>query len=271
MLLKSFQYIGVFKDAVREVMFAEPSTLAKLPNLNTIWRNVIAAAVSQRFPKLTSALSDSLINELTPIAREYYYSGMQYRLTIDGYDSQTDYVTFREEYQVTINAHPTEQISYKFVLFGEWPESLEVAPYEITLLRVNSSDCLNKVALEGNRGASTIRLGYEIPLSGSETFVVVRTMRRSQCLASDPFLQISSTRFSVGLEMTIENRVSDQVDWKHLPIGVGEEDMKDEPLGPNVRRLRLERLIFPRQGITLVFVRHPNMRAAVPGAAAGSA
>src|SRR5205809_3270646 len=58
-LLKSFQFIGVFRDAIADVMYRDPKFLERL-DLPELMRSMISAMTAQCFPDLSKAMSKAV-------------------------------------------------------------------------------------------------------------------------------------------------------------------------------------------------------------------
>jgi len=254
-LLKSFQFIGVFRDAIADVMYRDSKFLERL-DLPALMLSVISASIAQRFPDLSRKMSKAVFDSYLTFAKDYYYTDMHRRITILSYEDKTDIVTFQEEFRLSIHASPGQEIDYSFKLYGPHLGSPSEIPCKVTGLGVDNQSYMDAVHAEAKDG--NYFLGYELKLSGRPTYNVTRTMDRRHVLAIDPFVKAVSTRFLDGAELVVENRVPSKIGHHLIAIGLKEEAIvPDAAMVGDTKRWSIEGLIFPRQGYILLLSKKP--------------
>lgn len=71
-VLNSMKYIGIFRDAVHEVIYS-PEYLKTRKDLPELWNRMSTAIHEDKFPRLSSHLKDNIIKWYLPVQKDFFY------------------------------------------------------------------------------------------------------------------------------------------------------------------------------------------------------
>lgn len=257
-ILKAMQFMNIFQEALEKIIFFDKTWLKNLSDkkLRSIWHDSVAITVAKGFPQLSERLGNDVFEHLIPKLGEYYYSKMFRRIELVSFDPNSGILVINEQYELIINAHSKNTIvPYDFNLNGAWPNELEHRPYEITSFFINNEDYREQAVYVGGRGEDDITVSYKIQLSNKEQYSVRRNMRRATKVASDPILHMIATRFTESMVVSVDNRVSDYIRVRSVPIGITKSGIDISQQEPHLVRCEVTQLMFPGDGLLLVFER----------------
>jgi hypothetical protein len=94
-LLKSYQYLGIFRDAVKEVIFEKPWFDDR--HLIDLWKKISNAIWKDKFPELASFLHNTILDKYSPTNKDFYYSEFEVSYCFSWKSDSNKKVLLREE------------------------------------------------------------------------------------------------------------------------------------------------------------------------------
>jgi hypothetical protein len=257
-LINSFKYMGIFKEAVHEVMFS-PDHLRQRSDLPALWSRVTSVICQEKFPQLAERLHADVLAKYVPAGKDFYYSGYSRETTISVVPDDPDIVSIYEELDLSLHpADPAKEVFYSYYSKVDSRTPRELAEIELIQLSVDGivKDIDFTVSeYDDEFGGTGVMQKYTIPLSGKNTYKIRRATRRRLCITRDPVIEYSSQEFILGCVAKFRAESPGIV-----PVfqSVGTEDFDDQTMGPDgnwqVHRV-FHGLMFPRQGYILFIQR----------------
>lgn len=262
-VLKSLQFLGIFQVALENIVLTNKDWLSTLSDarLRKLWADTTHALVVKGFPELSANLSDGIFRQMVPGLEEFYYSKMYRRLDILSYDPETDMLIMKEEFELVINAHADVEVPYAFELASE------TGSLTITYLSIDGEDVTKNVkncsCEEGGSSSATqlknkiytSEVCYSTKLKGKNKYSVRRHHTRHVKLSSDPVAHVVSRRFVESMVVAITNGAEQHIRVRPFPIGIPSESFKPRQEGATMLRIDVDQLLFPGDGLLLVFER----------------
>ncbi|MEN2388578.1 hypothetical protein [Comamonas sp. A7-5] len=252
--LKSIQFLGVFEDAMKKIMIKnEWITSLSSSELSSLLDQILKTAVSKGFPQVSSRLSNDIFNNFIPKLSDFYYSGMERHLKFKSYDKETDILEYIELFKLTINSHSADiAFPYNFKLTYGKDEILGKAA-TLDKLTINDTCYVKEHKIEDNDIEKSSALSCEVSLTGSQKYEVVRRIVKRTRVSNDPVMQMTSTRFSDGMQLWVDTGTTGlQVDI--YPVGIDTQHLvQQETTEPTTNyRWTVDQLTFPGDGLTVV-------------------
>jgi hypothetical protein len=254
-LLKTYQYLGIFKDAVKEVIFEKPWFDDK--HLIDLWKKISNAIYKEKFPELASFLHKTILEKYFPTDKDFYYSEFEISFNFSWKDGNKKMLVREDTLEVKIKPFNKDtEIEYKYSF--EHPEGSIEQKTSLTIEKftINEKDYKDNYKLEPADGKFIAR--YNICLKGAEEYTVCRKSTTEFSLDNEPYARYMSTNFIKWARVNVTTR-EDDLKIKFLPLGTLEEF---QPVGhsndtyPSNFSKEYKHLMFPNQGFILVFSRN---------------
>jgi hypothetical protein len=249
----------VIRDAVHEVLYSV-AHLKHRNDLPEVWGRVSEALYDQRFPAIAELLRRTILTNLLPVGRDFYYGEYHRECELSWKDEAASIVQIREEIAdlVIIPVAPDQTIYYKYQTEYDSRTPEELARVTLVNLTINGRPYHNVMKEEGfedGRGGHGLRQHYSIPLEGQPSYRVRRVMLRNLSLNEDPIIDYRSTNFICG-PTSVRVRTKAPTLAAHV-IGNASGDFADRALNQEAARvwdidLEYDGLIFPNQGYILI-------------------
>ena len=257
-LLNSFKYMGIFKDAVHDVLFSTEH-LKPRTDLPKLWSRITSTICQEKFPQLAERLHADVLAHYLPAEKNFFYSSYnrECEIRVDGADK--DIVEIHEELDFYLHpANPSAEIVYSYRSATDSRTAADIARLDLHRLRIDGVGQQVKLIEEeydDEFGGKGLRQSYVIPLKGRESYRIQRSATRRLRISRDPVIEYSSNEFILGC--TVKFRCSDP---SIVPVfqSVGTEEFDDRTMGPSgawqIHR-EFSGLMFPRQGYILFIQR----------------
>lgn len=258
LLTYSFKFIGIFREAVHEVMFSTEH-LSSRKDLHELWSKVTSAICQEKFPQLGERLRADVLAKYVPAEKDFYYShySRECSIGVDGDDPDT--ITLHEELDFRLHpADPLKEVVYTYRSTSDSRTPADVARLSLHRLDIDGED--HQVGMTEKEyvdefGKKGLQQSYAITLKGKESYRIRRTMTRRLCISTDPVIEFSSDEFILGCTAKFRS-----MEPTLVPVfqSVGTGDFDDQSMGPegiwSVHR-EFEGLMFPDQGYILFIQR----------------
>lgn len=261
-VLRSFQFMGVFKEALSDIIFEE-GFLEIRRDLVPLWRKLSTAIYKKKFPELSSQIHDAVITGYLPVTKDFYYKNYDRVCSVSWKDHDASIVEVAEEVQLDIvPAQPEREISYFFRRNqpkGDVHMQAEHIIKELNIDGKNYTEVCNQESKKGQQSTEELHTTYEVKLKGKDKYRVVRKTTSSYPLSVDPCIKVSTDQFLLGAKIRVYCPPPD-LKVSFVSSGTLHEFNDCLPSGrPNDRARDLDfeykDLIFPRQGFILLLSR----------------
>ncbi|SKD06152.1 hypothetical protein SAMN05660461_3324 [Chitinophaga ginsengisegetis] len=105
-LLKSMQFMGVFKDELVNIIY-KADYLNHRTDLAEIWENVSKVVFKNKFPKISKEITEDVRNIYFPTQHVLYYDNYQQTLEIELIDEENDIIKVTQYSRYTV--YPTDR------------------------------------------------------------------------------------------------------------------------------------------------------------------
>ena len=264
-ILKSFQYIGVFKEELEKIIYTE-EFLTVRNDLEQLWKKVSTAIYQKKFPKLSKHLHGTIMKEYLPTNQDYYYDDYRYSGKVDWFDAEKTTLELVEQVKVNIvPASPDTTIVYEFIHTAIKGEGASETMLELEKLKINdkdySSDDILKIEyFKDEQGSDCVRHSFLVELTGCDVYKVTRVLKKKVSLALDPYARVAGSKFVLNSQVKV-SAVPDDIKVQFISLGTT-ADYKDAGLHPDYQDKtrcqvdkRFKGLLFPRQGYVLYYSR----------------
>lgn len=268
-LVNSFQYMGVFKESVRDVML-EDALLSRRADLPDLWKKISSLIADNRFPALSHEMHSQMLEGYMPSENDYYYRDYQRSCHVmwENDDPTTKVLQMTET--VSMIVVPTDRdttIPFKFAFVGsDGADRLPSAEHHIDL-RLLTIDGVRYVVNNEQVSVTTERsvtveevddmLHCTIDLSGQDEYEVKREICRTFKPSIDPIQECTSERFIKSARIIVQCKpenlrvrfinMGTPVDFDYLYDGLGHRSRHGDIMR------HYPGLLFPRQGYGLYF------------------
>ena len=272
MFINAFTYMGIFRNALMEVLVAERMVyrdavhevlysedhLKRRNDLRDILGRVSGALYDQKFPAIADRLRDTIIRDLLPVGKDFYYEGYRRECVVKWKDAARSLIELTDMIVelVIVPADPNATINYTFEIKSDPRTPIDLARVKISKLVIDGEpykDFLREDIYIDATGRKGLRQYYSIPLKGKNECRVKRTMIRTIELQSDPILNYCSPNFIIGpTSVRVKAKAPDLL--AHLIEHTNHDFVSNDDANPDEWSIDREYhgLIFPSQGYTVV-------------------
>lgn len=253
-LIDTFKYMGIFKEALHEVMFGEDHLKART-DLSDIWLRVTLAITKNKFPTLSEHLKKGVLDKYVPAEKDFYYSRYYRECVLSWHDKDKGIVEV-DEY-IELSLVPAAGLAECNYTYRNRSNSLVAGvPGYFTLedLKIDGKDYASHIEdrpYTDEFGKEGREHAYQIKLTGDGIKYVQRRTRKRTCITVEPFLEYSSQNFI--LDTTVKFR-SDAGDLAPVFVSIGTDDFDDQKLtdGQWAVHRTFSKMMFPNQGYLMV-------------------
>lgn len=253
-VLKSFQFTGVFKKEIEEVMLTN-NFLEKRNDVENLWQAVSTNLFKKKFPEIKDELLSLILNDYFPTNQTYYYESVIYTIDIEKITEDNIIHFTQNVYVKGIKQEGEEQKETTIcrtisVESGQNPDK-----YHCELLQIISNgeklnlddDVLKKEKYENG----DLKLKVDLPIGDQRIFELETKEKRMYSIKDD------NTKLFTVRVLTKEIHVSisypENVKVLFFPLGVV-KPFVDLHVDHKNRITKVNRnLILPHQGFGLTF------------------
>lgn len=253
-LLDTLKYIGIFKEAIHEVMFSD-QYLAGRGDLSDLWLRVTSSITKNKFPALSDHLKYGILNKYIPADKDFYYSRYYRECVVSWHDREKGIVEIDEMVEIDLVPAPgIKKIVYNYDCLSNSFVTKIDDYFILSSLLIDEKpyvDVIVAVDVVDEYGGTGCRHSYDIELPCKNKHTVQRRTIKRLPLKQEPFFEYSSQNFI--LDTTVKFR-SNSDDLKPIFVSVGTEDFSDNALpgGPWAVHRLFKNLMFPNQGYLIV-------------------
>ncbi len=202
LILKSIQFLGVFKEELNSVIF-ETKFLKNRVDLPIYWEKVTKELVKDKFPQIHSSIMKDVKETYLPTSVVAYYDkGFNY-VDIELIDIDSEFV--KVKHKQSFNIVPAEQsksIAHPFSNRLVMAEGCKTTKCDVDSIKVNGVSTNVKINqyIEGN----SLMTKFVVPLGGDKAgYKIEIETTRSYCLKYDNIIGFSNSHIMNGLKVQI--------------------------------------------------------------------
>jgi hypothetical protein len=254
-LLKTYQYLGIFRDALREVIEYDPKYLEHRPDIENIWRKVSKALYLKKFPDISNEIENIVLKDYFP-NQNYYHSKFIQSIKIQFVGDDNEYVELIEESTSTLKAtSPDLTINFKHNMVIGKPQGDSKTCFELVEYNINNVDYSGSNNPYKINNCSTLQVSSEIELHGKLEYNIKRKTRKVYALSQNATKGYRTSQFVDGLEIFVVHPPSLEVEFFSMGTTKSFRNLPGGDAEGNIIRKEYAGLIFPKQGYRLIFNR----------------
>ena len=249
-ILKSLQFLGVYTEALKDIVYFNEDFLSKQGDLRAIHENVVKAVIGGRFPELKSKISEAVLDEFLISVGDCYYDSLERVIKILDYDKARGVVTIADTLTATLVPVSKKAVNYETTLAtgGE-------ADLSATVKSEMKVDGRLVSPITSENGARGVRVEkYKIELKGSDSYNLRRSSTITQNLNLDSVLLVLYTHFARDQKIRVCSQV-ESLFFDFTPLGVSEARIDKDSDHGGETTYAIRGLTFPRQGYILQICR----------------
>lgn len=255
-LLKSYQFIGIFKEELADVV-THPEEYLPKSKLQSTWKKIAHKLYCNKFPAINDELQSKIEEYYFPTSHNHYKSDHTIDLTVT-YDESSNFITVDEITRMTLYPdNNTESFTFRSTstipLLSENDNQTNYTIIEFTLDKSNITSTL-KSNLNKKRNDKKLKSTWEVTLPRSDTrHDICYHLKKIMSLETNPSFGFTTNTFINGLTVII--RYPEQLlDIDFFPVGTlssfgGLHSQK------GMLTKYYKGLIFPKQGFRIFYRR----------------
>lgn len=271
-VVKSFQFTGVFEQALSDVIYAERFVVLR-KDLEDIWKRVFREVNRERFGNFSDEVHQTFMTEYFQTDSEknknHYYKSIVRSIDVSWKDESKGEVIYDGTTTVVIQpfVKGTDDV-YTPVFRHSIKDGLEFDPTEWKLnntelaSRTSDGEITKNIDYTISTSDELDERGHyvtkvDIPLSGSEDYTIVRKSQMTIPLAKKPYVRIPNNTYVAKLQVFVDCTADGiRVNLETLgttkgfkPIG-GYVDLERKKL-----RQEYDGIMLPQQGFMIIFTK----------------
>lgn len=205
-LLKSFQFMGVFKEELTKIIF-EPKFLSNRVDIVDFWEKVTLEMYKNKFKNLSTKLHKDIKDIYLPTKQTTYYDECEHIFEISLNEERPGFANVKTT--TNMNIIPTFKEDKCFYTFGNTMSYLENPEKEITfncIIKVNGKEISIselKCDVINNKKNKTIEHNYKCDLKGADKYSIERIFKKEYNVAIDNIMSFKATRIINTLKVEI--------------------------------------------------------------------
>ena len=250
-VLKSFQFIGVFKEEIENVILGS-KFIEKRSDLPLLWKKISAAIYKQKFPEISDSLQEIILNSYFPTAHPIYYE--EFVVTINIEEITEDFIIkFTQAYRAkVVLAEDAEDVTIHHSFYIDKFDGMENYINEKEYYKIDGKDILKELEHKNTEDEFEIRNDYQTTVKNKKTFILESKERRQYCIKQDNSKIFRVNRITKEMEVSVH--YPENVSVTFFSIGtVNSFEKRHLDHKNHISRVYKDGLILPRQGFGLTF------------------
>ncbi|WP_291870588.1 hypothetical protein [Maribacter sp.] len=257
-IAKSEQFLGIFKDELRNVIYSREH-LDKRKDLNAIWYRVSESLCKQKFATINTKVFETVKEHYLPFDQEFFYKRFEIDSAYEFMDNEPEYLSVDSEYDTDIVADDPDGFTYHFSSTIPLPENDNGrTSYELEEMKINGeilTDLIEKEYLKIKRTekALSIKFDYHIPCEKTKEYKITRRDKTTYNLNSNPFNAHSASWLYKMFVVKITYPKEINIDWVDIGVlGRWTKNLRENNVH-NVLKATYNGLVFKNQGFMIIF------------------
>jgi hypothetical protein len=240
LLLKTFQFMGVFKDELSKVVY-DPKFLAKRRDLPEIWEGVSKELFKNKFTGISKRLLKDVTEVYFPTDHSTYYDDLEQFISIRYIDEGKVEVS----YIVNLNiiCATNEKCTYEYSSTLTFKNDQSEVEMIIKKVEVDNEakTPIHSVLTNGNQVIDS----FKLHLSGKEKYKIKRDEIKKYFLDNDNIMYFRAAKITNNVKIDIQHPEDLVIDFKKCGTISDFELRKDTT---TFKQYRYNGILYPQQG-----------------------
>lgn len=182
-ILKSIQFMGIFKDELTKIIF-EPKFINNRSDLPQFWEKVTIELFKNKFPRINKKITEDVKNIYLPTTSVQYYDNVKHYIQISLIDEEKEIVHVIQKSKFTIiPVTPKSEFQHSFINYITCGENKEEVDFKLISFKVNEDD--RKIACNNTYEGDCLVTSYDVTLSGKEAYNIEIEVSKQYSLKND--------------------------------------------------------------------------------------
>lgn len=180
-IIKSSQFLDIFKDELREIVFCDEN-LSKRNDIQNIWNNVSKHLYKEKFPEINNKITETLKNYF-PLNSEHYYENYKHIVDIKFHEEDPNFIWLDEVEEFTIKTDTLNEIEYKASCGFKYLFNDKYSNYSLESLTINGVEFKEKLnEFKTNKSDGKIFASIVHKLKGANKYKIIKKEKKCYSL-----------------------------------------------------------------------------------------
>lgn len=189
-LMTTAKYIGVFKEAVNEIVY-DFRFLSNRKDIEKVWERVSVSLFNAKFPNISHDFLETIRKYYIPINEDHFYDNYRAIIDIQWLNKDQNWIKIKYGVDYTLN---TDSIEENKFTFNSWTN---ISENEVPGSVCSSKTVVLKYLVDGEsidltRGEESIQDGekietFHVTLKGKQKYAIRQEIEKTMCLDYDNF------------------------------------------------------------------------------------
>lgn len=250
-VLKSFQFAGVFKDEIREIMLGT-NFIKNRKDLDRLWKKTTRALYGRKFPRISRRLEKAILDSYLPVDKEYYYEDVFHTINIK---EITDDFDIKYDQELSMKVVPeSKNTKVELRLWSKITDNNLGQKAETRIVELLVDGSKRNVKEDQSTIGDPKNTLHLVPLSGKKEYNVVIKSQKQHSLKGENFIVSLMNTFVKNMDIAIQ--FPDNVTVSFFDIGVTTPfEERHVQLKNAINMTHRNNIIFPGQGFGMSFER----------------
>lgn len=246
--LKSFQFIGIFRDEISKVVLGE-DFLRKttFEYKKQVWSNTTRSLYQSYFNDISNRVTDIIYNKYIPKGIDFYFQDAMVSYEFEYFDDEHICIIENQSFTVRTNKKATPFKSELFLIKKDDKSDksdIEITDFTINNVKVKAKSFKEKIIKD--RGMITKTLSFNKRLKNKEIYNVKRSIKTIQSTLLNVFWRNEIHRYTKRFTLILRQNQKFEIDI--VPFGLNIDLRKV----PYTEIYRHEGVLIPGEGYVIL-------------------
>lgn len=219
--LKSFQFIGIFRDEISKVIFAKDFlTKTTKAYKEEVWKNITNSLYQSSFPKISNKIANIIYEKYVPKGLEFYYESMTVIYEFEKIDDNHIAIIEKQTFIIKSEAKGIDLLSEAYIWKKNEVENL--TDVQILKFSVNGEDIAQAPYLKTERtiddGHTKKLIKVSKMLDGQRPYHIVKNVKSIHSNKLNVYWKNEMARYVKNFEIVIKENSNFVIDF--IPFGL---------------------------------------------------
>jgi len=247
-VLKSIQFMGVFKDELSDIIYKQ-KYLDNRKDIKEVWENVSKIIFKNKFPKISKSITGDIENIYFPTKHVLYYDEYKQTLEIELIDPVNEKIRVKQHSEYIV--YPTsknDKLNLKTQNTLRFNKSKEEVGIKIQKFTVNGKDI--EPVIDQKIEASCLRTWFTVVLTGEESYKFETIIEKEYSLKYDRI--IGTKKDYIIHDFNLKILLKGELKINFLDAGTFNNFKPANVINEHYREYDYRGIIYPKQGYILV-------------------
>jgi hypothetical protein len=247
--LKSFQFIGIFRDEISKVIFAKDFlTKTTKAYKEEVWKNITNSLYQSSFPKISNKIANIIFDKYVPKGLEFYYENMTVIYEFEKIDDNHIAIIEKQTFTIRSEAKGVDFLSESYIWKKNEIENL--TDVQIIKLTVNGEDIAQEPWLKTENSVRDGQIKKMIKvnklLQGRHQYHVVKYVKSIHSNKLNVYWKNEILRYVKNFEIVIKENSNFVVDFITFGLNI------DLRCIPESEIRKHDDLLIPGEGYVII-------------------